>query len=68
MTAQLEKAVEKSADLPADKQDRLAEIMLDALDDMEWDRKFAASPDFLETLAEEGIADYEAGRTRKLKF
>ncbi len=60
MTVQLERAVEKSAALPADKQDRLAEIMLDALDDMEWDRKFAASQDFLETLADEGLADYEA--------
>ncbi len=68
MTARLETAIEKGAALPADKQDRLAEIMLDALDDMEWDRKFAASQDFLETLAEEGLADYEAGRTRKLKI
>lgn len=68
MTVRLEKAIAKSVTLPAEKQDRLAEIMLDALDDMEWDRKFAASQDFLETLADEGLADYEAGRTRKLKI
>lgn len=67
MTARLEKAIEDTAALPADKQDRLAEILLDALDDMEWDRKFAASQDFLEELADEGLAEYDTGRTRKLK-
>lgn len=68
MTDLLEKAIEKTATLPPDKQNHLAEIMLDALDDMEWDRKFAESQDFLEELADEGLADYEAGRTRKLKI
>lgn len=68
MTDLLESAIEKTATLPPDKQDLLAEIMLDALDDMEWDRKFAGSQDFLAELADEGMADYEAGRTRKLKI
>ena len=67
MTELLEKAIERTSSLPADKQNRLAEVMLDTLDDMEWDRKFAGSQDFLEALADEGLADYEAGRTRKLK-
>lgn len=46
----------------------LAEIILEALDDMEWDRKFAASQDFLEALADEGLAEYDAGKTRNLKI
>lgn len=66
MTVHLQKAIEKTAFLPEDKQDHLAEILLDALDDMEWDRKFADSQEFLEALADEGKAEYEAGRTRKL--
>jgi hypothetical protein len=66
MTVHLQKAIEKTASLPEDKQDHLAEILLDALDDMEWDRKFAASQEFLEALADEGKAEYEAGRTRKI--
>jgi len=52
-------------DLPEEATAKAA--MLDALDDSEWDRKFAASQDFLALLADEGVADYEAGRTRKLK-
>ncbi len=67
MTILLEKAITRTVDLPPDKQGHLAEIILDALDDMEWDHKFAASQDFLEALADEGLADFEAGRTRKLK-
>ena len=67
MTALLEKAIARTATLPADKQDRLAEVMLDTLDDMEWDRQFAASQETLGRLVDEGLADYEAGRTRKLK-
>ncbi len=46
----------------------LVEIILEALDDMEWDRKFAASQDFLEALADEGVAEHEAGKTRRLKI
>lgn len=68
MTALLEKAIQTTDTLPPDKQDRLAEIILEALDDMEWDRKFAASQDFLEALADEGLAEYDAGKTRKLKI
>jgi len=48
-------------DLPEEATAKAA--MLDALDDSEWDRKFAASQDFLALLADEGVADYEAGRT-----
>jgi len=66
MTVHLQKAIEKTESLPEDKQNHLAEILLDALDDMEWDRKFADSQEFLEALADEGKAEYEAGRTRKL--
>lgn len=67
MTALLEKAMQTTDTLPPDKQDRLAEIILEAMDDMEWDRKFAASQDFLEALADEGLAEYDAGKTRNLK-
>ncbi len=67
MTSLLEKALQTTDTLPPDKQDRLAEIILDALDDMEWDHQFANSQDFLEALADEGLAEYDAGKTRKLK-
>ncbi len=46
----------------------LAETILEALDDMEWDRKFAASQDFLEALADQCLVEYEAGKTRRLKI
>lgn len=70
MTELLERALQKAAGntaLPPDKQDRLAEVILDALDDLEWDRQFAESPDVLASLADEGAAEYKAGRTRRLK-
>ena len=67
MIDRLEKAIKKTETLPADKQAIHAEMLLDALDDMEWDRKFAASQDFLGALADKGMADYEVGRTRRLK-
>ena len=66
MTVHLRKAIERTESLPEDKQNHLAEILLDALDDMEWDHKFAASQEFLDALADEGKREYEAGRTRKL--
>jgi hypothetical protein len=70
MTELLEQALQKVAGtgaLPPDKQDRLAEVILNALDDLEWDRQFAESQDVLATLADEGLAEYSAGRTRRLK-
>ena len=66
MTVHLQKAIERTESLPEDKQNHLAEILMDALDDMEWDRKFADSQEFLDALADEGKGEYEAGRTRKL--
>lgn len=66
MTALLEKAVAQTNALPEDKQDYLAQLMLDALDELRWDSQFEASQDTLAMLADEGNMDFEAGRTRRL--
>lgn len=67
MTALLEKAIEETSALPDDKQDYLAELLLDALDELMWDNQFGESQDVLAQLADEGNADFEAGCTRCLK-
>jgi hypothetical protein len=64
----LNKALKKRVTRPANKHNLLPETRQDTVDDKKWDRKFAASQGFLETLAEEGNAEYEAGRTRRLKI
>jgi hypothetical protein len=66
MTILLEKAFQETISLPAEKQDQIAHLLLEALDTLEWDRQFADSQDVLALLAEEGLADWEAGRTKRL--
>ncbi len=66
MTALLEKAIQQTTSLPDEKQDYLAQLLLDALDDLMWDSQFAASQDVLAMLADEANADFEAGRTKRI--
>lgn len=67
MTRALEEAVRKASELPDDQQDALAALILAEIeDDAKWSEAFANSQDVLERLAQEGRAEYRAGRTQPL--
>ena len=67
MTKLLEKAFVKASSLSIADQDTLARSLLDDLAAEElWDDTFADSQDELSTLADEALAEHEAGRTRPL--
>jgi len=67
MTVLLEQAWAEVSTLPEREQEMVAQIILNTIhDEQEWDRQFAASHDFLDHLADQALADYEAGRTREL--
>lgn len=53
MTRLLEAAIQKVSQLPADEQDRIAQLVIDELDDeARWQERFARSQDKLARLAE----------------
>jgi hypothetical protein len=53
--------------LPIDKQDAIATLILEELEeDRQWDESFARSPDLLAQLAAEAMAEYRAGKTQEL--
>lgn len=67
MTQLLEKALSEVAKLPASEQDALAAILLDELaSEKRWSESFAKSQDVLAGLADEALAEHEAGRTKPL--
>jgi hypothetical protein len=67
MTKLLEKALEEVAKLPASEQDAVAAILLEELaSEQRWAASFAKSQDKLAKLAEEALAEYNAGRTKPL--
>jgi hypothetical protein len=67
MTELLKKAFEKASQLPAEEQDRFGAWMLEELSSEErWDELFARSPELLEKLAAEAIAEDDAGLTKPL--
>ena len=67
MTQLLEKAMEEVAKLPASEQDALAAILLQELEsEQRWTASFAKSQDKLARLAEEALAEFDAGRTKPL--
>lgn len=67
MTRALDAAIVKLSELPAEDQDRIAQWLLDELEDDElWARQFEASQDALSKLASEARADLGAGRTTEL--
>jgi hypothetical protein len=68
MTKALEQAFREASKLPEAEQDALAEaIRSEVLGDDEWEQSFANSPDDLEKLADEAIAEHRAGRTQPIK-
>jgi hypothetical protein len=67
MTEMLDRAIARLKTLPTDKQDAIATLILEELeDDRQWDESFARSPDLLANLAAEAMAEYRAGKTQEL--
>jgi hypothetical protein len=67
MTKLLEKALEKVAKLPPSQQDALAAIVLQELEsEQRSTTSFARSQDKLASLAEEALAEFNAGKTKPL--
>jgi hypothetical protein len=63
MTEELKKAINKVEKLPDEKQNYIAELILD---EIKWDYTFQSSLDKLSTLAEEALLEYKAGKTKPL--
>lgn len=67
MTERLEQAIARLKTLPTDKQDAIATLILEELEEEQrWDDSFARSPDLLAQLAAEAMAEYRAGKTQEL--
>lgn len=67
MTERLERAIAQLKTLPTDKQDAIATLILEELEEEQrWDDSFARSPDLLAKLATEAMAEHRAGKTQEL--
>lgn len=67
MTERLEQAIAQLKTLPTDKQDAIATLILEELEEEQrWDESFARSPDLLAKLAAEAMAEHRAGKTQEL--
>jgi len=67
MTKLVEKAFEKISKLPQAEQDAVASLILAELeDDAAWAKQFRAQDGKLRRLAEEALAEDDAGKTRPL--
>jgi hypothetical protein len=64
MTKLLEKAFTEASKLPQQEQDLLArQLLADIASDRRWSQAFANSQDQLGKLADEALAEFEAGKT-----
>ncbi|ANV86297.1 MULTISPECIES: hypothetical protein [unclassified Picosynechococcus] len=69
MTELLEQAIKHLQSLDTEKQDAIATLIMEELEDeAKWDTAFAQSQELLADLAAEAIAEYKAGQTQALKF
>lgn len=67
MTKLLEKAFDAVSKLPEKEQDAIAAWILEEIaSEQRWEELFAQSPQVLERLADEALAEFRAGRTRVL--
>ncbi len=67
MTELLERVIEQLQTFDADKQNAIASLILEELEDEEkWDAQFANSQDLLARLGAEAVAEHEAGLTQDL--
>lgn len=69
MTQLLEKVLTEVYKLPPEKQDAIAAMILEELEDeRRWDKAFAESQDQLAQLARKGRADIKAGHIKKMEI
>ena len=67
MTDLLRKAFEAAARLPEEEQKALAvAILAEVAPDDEWEKRFSGSPDSLERMADEALAEFRKGQTKPL--
>ncbi len=67
MNTLLEKAFAEAKKLPPDEQESLGQWILDELaSEQRWTKAFEDSQDLLAKLADEGLAEYRAGKTKPL--
>jgi hypothetical protein len=67
MTKLLQEAFNQASKLPESEQDALGRILLEELAaERRWENLFAGSQDLLEELADQALAEHDAGRTEKL--
>ena len=67
MTKLMQEVIDKLKSLPADRQDQVAALILDELnEDERWDESLNKSQDVLAELAEKARADIRAGRVREI--
>lgn len=67
MTELLQRAIAELNQLPETQQDRLAQWIMEELEDeRQWDDAFANSLPQLEQLAQKALQDYREGRTQDL--
>jgi hypothetical protein len=67
MTKLLQEAFDQASKLPEAEQDALGRILLEELAaKRRWENLFAGSQDLLEELADQALAEHDAGRTEKL--
>lgn len=67
MTQLLERAFTEASKLPATEQDAFASLLLSELEsERRWSQGFASTQDELAKLADEALAEFEAGKTRAL--
>jgi hypothetical protein len=67
MSTLLERAFAEASKLSLDEQEALGQWILDELaSEQRWTKAFEESQDLLAKLADEGLAEYRAGRTKPL--
>lgn len=67
MTELLEQAIKQLKTLDTERQNAIACMILEELEDEEkWDATFSNSQDLLANLATEAMQEYDAGKTQKL--
>jgi len=67
MTQSLEQAFAKASLLSPEEQDALAILILKEIEvERSWEKAFANSQDALSQLADEALAEHQAGRTKRL--
>jgi len=68
MTKLLQKAFDEASKLPDVEQDALGRLLLGELaSERRWEELFAESHDLLAELADQALADHQAGQTERLK-